>query len=279
MSHQSNKKEIPSTDRENPARWTKRNGLTLLELLIAIGVMSMVMAALAALSSAVESVAEYGEGYGNITHQARVVLDRISRTVQEASTSNEFPGAIVLSRTVNTSHFPETLVVWHPPGTPADPEGLPRYSELVIFSPAPDKPNELLEITVPNDNRKVPDATNTASWLSSIDAIKQSDSSHKTTLTTLLRTASPNATTILGAVRFNCRLSPSDTECAAFEAGTLAWDQLSWAQGIFGQHTGMRQLWVGIEIQMIPMVMSGQSDGPYMITFLGSAALYHEMHK
>lgn len=267
-----------------PRRAARRRGLTLMELLIAISIMVMVIGTLGALAKGIQQSFEYTEGHAVATQHARVVLERISKTVREAAANEQFPGAIVLAEEVGSWRFPHTLVVWHPDGDPAEPDGLPRFNELIIYCPRWSAPNRLVEITVPNDVRPVPPVEDKATWAAEIEAIKKSNSSQRVALTDLVRTCSVTESSITswrGAVRFETRLRPSAAEWADYRADNLAWDELSWVQGIYGSKTGLRQTWLRMELQLMPgeQTVAGDSAGQRAIPFLGSAALYYEMHQ
>lgn len=265
-------------------RLRRRAGLTLLELLIATSIMVIIAGTLGGLAKAVQLSSEYSDGHAAATQHGRVCLERITRIANEATANESFPGFLVLAEEVASWRFPDTLVVWHPDGSPIDPEGLPRFSELVIFTPGRTRPGRLLEITVPSDSRQVPSIDDLAGWASEIEAIKTSANGRKTPLTNLLRTAVvPEATGFMerAAVRFESRLRPSADEWSQYQAAGLAWDRLSWVQGIYGSQTGLRQAWLRIELQLMPgtTAASGDPGGQQAIPFLGSAALYYEMHR
>jgi hypothetical protein len=256
--------------------------MTLLELLIAMSIMVIVVGTLGALSKGVQEGFEYTEGRGLATQHARVLLDRIGGTVREATANEQFPGVIVLSETVGSQRFPDTLVVWHPASDPVDADGLPRYNELVVYCPGPTAPNQFVEITVPADTRTVPPVASQAQWAAEIEAIKQSDSSEVVVLTDLVRTGSADDSEAAswkwrGAVRFETRLRPSQTDWAAYQDSTLNWEELPWVQGIYGSQTGLRQVWVRTELQLTTGETAG--GGGQYLPFLGSAALHYEMNK
>ena len=256
----------------------------MLELLIALSVMVMVVGTLAALSKAVQLSAEYSNGYGTATQHGRVCLERISRTVNEATANEQFPGFLVLAEETGGWRFPDTLVVWHPQLAPADPDGLPRFDELVIYCPNPASPGQLLEITAPSDSRQVPAAGDLAAWAAAVESIRQSSASQKIPLTDLLRTAlvaDASSATLRGAVRFESRLRPSQIQWTQYQNGTLAWEDLPWVQGIYGSQTGLRQAWLRMELQLLPSEgLSGDDPTDQQATaFLGSAAVYYEMHR
>ena len=124
--------------------------------MIAMSIMVIVMGSLGAMAKAVNEGALYGETYGTATQHARVAMERIAATVRGATTSDEFPGMIVITETVSGYQFPDLLVVWYPDGDPVDPDGLPQVNELRVYCPNSQSPNELLEITFPDDTRTVP---------------------------------------------------------------------------------------------------------------------------
>ncbi len=162
-------------------------GLTFVELLIAMALMALIVGTLSGLAWTSQQGFQYSEGYGTATQHARVVLDRISRTIYGATANEQFPGCLVVAETVNGWRYPDTLVVWRPSGAAASPSGLPLYRELVIYCPKPNNPNQLVEITAPNDARTVPAITDTSTWLSEIAAIKTNAQSKIVNLTGLLR--------------------------------------------------------------------------------------------
>jgi len=254
----------------------------------AMTILAMVVGTLGVLSKGVQETYQYAEDYSTVTQHARVALERIAAAVRQASASEQFPGAIVLADEAGSWRFPDTLVVWRPEGRPADAEGLPRFNELVVFCPHPAAPNRLLEITVPGDTRTVPPVENEAQWIAEIEAIKRSNSVRQVTLTGLVRTAAtlqssesePSSGSLRGAVRFETRLRPSAVEWTDYQDDKLGWDELAWVQGIFGSQTGLRQVWVRTELQLVPADRAADdSTAVEPIPFFGSAALYYEMHQ
>jgi type II secretory pathway pseudopilin PulG len=256
--------------------------MTLIELLLAVSVVSMIVGALGAVAAGIQKAYEYSEGFGTATQHARVALDRIAKTVGEATANEQFPGFIVVTDNEGAWTFPETLVVWRPQTAAADPKGLPRFNELVIYCPDWYTPSKLVEIRVPSDTRTVPAVSNTAQWAVEIEAIRKNKSVEAVTLTTLLRTATVSgsgASRWRGVVRFAQRLRPNDTQWAQFKAGTLAWNDLYWVQGLFGSQVGLRQAWLRTELQLLPGAtwVSNDPASQRAIPFFGSAAVYYEM--
>jgi len=258
--------------------------MTLLELLIAMSIMAMIVIALGVMAHGIQQAYEYTEGYGTATQHARVALDRIIKTVGEATANEQFPGFIVLAEKEGVWRFPETLVVWRPSGAAVDPKGLPRFNELVIYCPDANNPGKLVEITVPSDTRIVPPVSDQTQWTTEIQAIKRSPSAQIVALTTLLRTCTTTvgiAPKLRGAVRFESRLHPTDDQWAQYKAGTLPWDDVWWVQGMFGSQTGLRQAWLRMELQLTPGAQWVASDprGQRAVPFFGSAAVYYQVHR
>jgi len=261
-----------------------RRGLTLVELLMAVGILGMISAALGTLTMAVQMSNHHVMGQHLIVQQGRVAMERMRRAMNEATASEDFPGFAVFSETVSGYDFPDTLVVWHPNGSPSNPNGPPLFSELVIFCPDPSAPHQLLEITVPTDTRATPALSNTSLWQTELATIKNSTSAKKVTLVSLLRTAKVTTdanSPIRGAVRFHVRVLPSISQWDNFKSGSTDWDDLPWVQGIHGSQTGLRQTWCSIELQLLPDYLESRIDtnGEQTVPLFGSAALYHELHR
>jgi len=256
--------------------------MTLLELLIAMSIMVMVVGTLGALARGVQQSYEYADGHCQAAQHARVVLDRIARTVREAAANEEFPGLLVVPDAGGPNEFPEALVVWHPDGSPANPDGRPLMSELVVFCPDDSQPNRLLELSVPGDNRQAPAVDDSTGWRSEIDAMRLGG--ERIQLTDLLRTCSINnlpSTAVRGAVRFQSRLRPSEDEWDDYRDGKLDFDELSWAQGLYGSRTGLRQVSLNIELQLMPGKdhAAMEAEAYPAIPFFGSASLYYELRQ
>lgn len=298
----------PSARGPQRHRRPRRAGLSLAELLIATAIMAMVAGAMAALGQAVQVGWEYSEGHGLATQHARVALERMRRAVSNAYASETHPGVAVVYETAGGWEFPDTLVVWRPSGTPANPDGPPLVSECVLFCVDPESPNRLVEITAPSDSRPIPltDELNTSTWRATLDAIKTDSGSRKVVLTNLLRVASTNSgevpsygvkfpqsgaevggarvsggTELRGALRFERRLLPSEQDWDDYQTGALAWSALPWAQGIYGSQTGLRHVWVRIELQLMPGEQALVEDprGESSVPVFGSAAFSYQMNQ
>src|SRR3978361_2196990 len=108
----------------------RRRGMTLAELLIATTIMLMIATAVGSLAATVHSTNSFCQGYVVCAQHARVALNRIERTAQGATMSEQFPGCFVVTEQAGSDVLPSTLVVWSPATTAADPTGLPQVGEI-----------------------------------------------------------------------------------------------------------------------------------------------------
>lgn len=260
--------------------------MTLLELMLALTISAIMVGSLSVLASATRQAAEFNQGQSDSIQHARVVLQRITRAVNDAYATETYPGVVVVDATVGTYRYPDTVVIWRPAnGTPANPNGPPLIKELVIFGPDVNDPSRFLEVTAPNDTRTIQlnDASlNTTSGRTLISSLKTATTSVKTTITSRLRTAATTtgSNSLRAAVRFECELHPSAAEMTSFRGGSTAWKDLSWPQGIYSSSFGLRQIWLRTELQLYDRDKS--SDGTYpaavaTMPFFGSATNYYNL--
>jgi hypothetical protein len=252
--------------------------MTLIELMISVLILSVTVAALGAMARAVQISAEYNQGYGTATQHARVTLDRLDRAINQACANKTYCGAWVTADTIGSYDFPDTLIVWRPSGTAANPAGAPLVSELVIFCPDPASSNRLIEITVPGDSRTLPLPTNAATFKPFIDSLKTATGAQKTQLTDLLQTATiTGSSQPRAAVRFAVTLNPSDNEMLSYPS--VMWMNLPWAQSICGPATGLRQVWVRSELQLLPagQWIETNAAAQQPVPYFGSSTFCYEM--
>lgn len=257
--------------------------MTVVELLFAVMIMAIVAAALQGLVRSVQIANDYSQGYGTATQHARVALDRIETAVHQAYAKSIYPGVWVTADTDGQWTYPNTLIVWQPTGAPANPAGPPLVDELVIFCPDPNAPNDLVQLTVPGNTTVVP-TTNTASLTSLIDSLKTSSAANKVVLTNLVDAVSvPNSASSgsasRSAVRFVVTLTPSAASWSSYLAGSTAWGNLSWVQGMVSGAEGRRQVWVRSELDLVPGVTwtAENSAAATALPFLGSATFNYPL--
>jgi hypothetical protein len=205
-----------------------------------------------------------------------VALDRIQRAVRTAEANEVFPGCLVVSESAGGWDFPDTLVVWSPTGAAANPSGLPRVNELVLFTPDPLFPSRLIELREPGNTASAPAASNAAAWATLIDSLKSSGSAIKTELSDRLRTAAvtEGGSDLRGCVRFSVVLAPGADYWAEYKASTRAWNALDWPLDSYSTKTGMRRVVCQTELQIVPGDSAATQNA---VPFFGSTALTYEL--
>lgn len=250
-------------------------------------VMAIIATTLAALATTVQMANQQQTGRGLALQHGQVAIQRIERAIQSATTSEQFPGFIVVSETVGGWTFPDTLVVWKPKGQPIAPDGLPRVNELVVFTPMYIDPTRLVELREPNNTSEVPAVADRFAWQYLIGMMKMGAmsgfDSTVPVLTDLMRraevaTASGSSVGQRGCIRFEQTLRPSAAEWQAYKAGSVTWESLPWVQGIYGPRFGQRQSLCRIELQLRPADLD-LHDKQVAIPFFGSAALYYQLER
>jgi hypothetical protein len=253
-----------------------RAAFTLAEVLVASTVSVLIAGAMAVMADGIQQTASYTFAQETAHQHARVALERIQTAVSGAASSNDNPPAVVLADISGVYTFPETLVVWK-----ADTNGndTPQANELVVFCANPSNPKQLWELSNPTDYQTV-SMTDAAALQALVTAMKSNSSAKKTVLTSLLRSCiSHDLGAPKPAVRFDIAMQPSATEWAQYRAATLAWNNLSWAGGIYGTQRGLRQVRVNVELQILPDSDDDASTSPdsFTVPFLGSATVYYEL--
>lgn len=250
----------------------RRSGMSLTEFLVAVTIMSLVAVAIGTASLTSARLDSVAQGTSDTVQHARVVQDFFRRTVSQAHGSLAFPGLLVLTRSTAMGTFPDTLVVWSPEGNPSDPEGLPRFSELVVFCGHPDRPNELIVVTDRTDNRLVPPKEDTASWRTEIDAFVRQNSDSGIVLTSrvhvfqmgigsFMADAGISSTTTMRqpSLRFWVEQRPSAAEFDDYGVGRAAWNELRWPLDLYNSETGIVRVRCNVEFQLdVPDSPSGQ---------------------
>jgi prepilin-type N-terminal cleavage/methylation domain-containing protein len=268
-------------------RVSQRHGLTLVELMLVSAVMAIVATTMAALATTVQVTSEQQAGRGTAFQHGQVAIERIERAILGATANDQFPGFTIISKSISGAAFPDTLVVWYPTGSAADPTGLPRVNELVVFTPSGGDPSQLIEIRSPGDARIVPPLANSSAWRTLIESLKMSAmpdmNSDAAVLTDLIRTAAVTngdgvSLARRACIRFEQVLRPSAIDWASYQAGSSSWESLPWAQSIYGTTVGQRQALCRIELQLRPDDIES-NDRQIAIPFLGSGAIYYQLER
>ena len=261
-----------------------RRGLTLTELLIASTIMVMIVGAMSMLAMTVHSANDHCQGQSLAAQHGRVVLDHLSRTISAAASNENFPGFVIITEQVGPSTFPDALAVWLPEGTAADPDGLPRVSEIVLFTPDPAQRNRLLQIRQADNTAVVPATSDVTAWRSLATSLKTDPAAERVTLTDRLRTGAlieqtgpPDAANLRGCVRFVRLMAPSESEWADYKGGDLDWDEIAWPLDSYSSVAGTRRVVCQIELQIVPS--ESDTSATTAVPFFGSAGITYDLSR
>jgi hypothetical protein len=254
-----------------------RSGMTLVELTVAVSVMSLVVVVLAGIMTAVDTARRHVEGLHEATALGRFAIGRVHDAVNRTGTYRIGTGATVPGiKVVWTDGRPETLVLWTGGRETSLAEQSPlsrrpRANELVIVTPDPAEPTRLVEIVVPSAADEV-DFT-ASSFATRVRQLISSANAEKVTLCNRLRVVrSPeDAEARLAAVRFEQEATPADEQLAATASGGTAWRALPWAGGISTSTSGLRQVALRVEIQVVSFGSAHVSAEAPALPVFGSA--------
>jgi hypothetical protein len=252
--------------------------LTLTELLVASTIMVMIVGAMSMLAMTVHSANDHCQGQALAAQHGRVVVDHLSRTISSATASEDFPGFLVISEQVGAWQFPDTLAVWLPEGAAADPDGLPRVGEIVLFTPDAAQANCLVRIRQPGNAAVVPAASNASAWRTLAASLRTDPSAERVTLTDRLRTGAlvegGGPANVRGCIRFLRLMAPSDAEWADYGDGDLDWDELAWPLDAYSTVTGTRRVVCQIELHILPSSDTAEATA---VPFFGSAGIHYDL--
>jgi hypothetical protein len=242
-----------------------------------VGAMSM-------LAMTVHSANDHCQGQSLAAQHGRVVLDHLTRTIRGATSSENFPGFVVISEQLGPSTFPDALAVWLPDGAAADPEGLPRVSELVLVTTDPAQANRLLQIRQTGNSAVVPATSDLTAWRNLAASLKTDPEAERVALTDRLRTGAlveqtgpPDAANLRGCVRFLRLMAPSESEWVDYKGGDLDWDEIAWPLDSYSSVTGTRRVVCQIELQIVPN--NSDTSASTAVPFFGSAGITHDLSR
>lgn len=253
-----------------------KRGLSLAELLVASAVMGIICVSFGTLAMSVQMANEYSQEKNLVGQHARVILQRIERTLQSAHATESFPGMVPITYYYSNFDFPQAIAVWDPAGEALT--AYPRIDELVVFAIDPTNPNQLLEIRNQLDTRNAPALTDEAGWRTLVTDLIQSPESEIVEISDLVR-AGQAGSNYYSTLRFQTRIVPSDAEIAAARGGSANWKDLNWATSIYSSKAGIRQVWCHFEWQLVPSSDIGQHSGlrEQAVPFFGSSAIYYQV--
>lgn len=271
----------------------RRRGLTLVELLIAGTVLSLVSLVLGGLVMAVQTAKAHTDGLEEATLQARAALDRIRFMVAEAGVYQvpgepTTPGLAVVKHRWSVYDLPDVLVVWSGgrSGGLGD-AGLhrrrPRIDELVVYAPDSETPHRLVELAWPGNHSTID--FRDADFGRTIRSLVSSGEADSVLLCDRVR-VSPLSGWLgasgseVGNVRFDLTWTPEGSALSSASPGTEEWFDLPWVRGVVSPGSGLRQATLRMELQVEPR--EGQpSRGetrPIAVPFFGSAS-YRYVHR
>lgn len=256
-------------------------GFTLVELLMAMTITSMLSIVLAGLIMAVQTARAHTEGLEESTIQAQVAIDRIKFMVSHAGVYQlagqpTTLGVRVVNHTSSPEDLPDVLVVWSggKDVSMADlglQQQLPRINELILYSFDPDAPTHLVEISFPTNTADID--FRDAGFESTILSLTTSAQAEKTIICDRIRRSdysSNTGATPLVNMRFELIQTPRDDVLATAVPGTADWYDLGWAQGVVASDLGMRQANLRIELQIDQQPTHAEMSTS--IPFFGSAS-------
>lgn len=261
-----------------------RRAMTLVELTVAVAVMSLVAVVLGGLISAVHTGREHVGGVQEATAQGRFAVNRVRDAVARAGVyqigaGSTVPGVSVVWTPGSPVDRPETLVLWTG-GRDASLAGqtltrLPKASELLIYVPDPAAPQRLLEIVLPGAIGDVDFMS--AGFPTLISQLIGSSAAEKATICDRVRVGSTGSGSA-PAIRFEIEAVPTDGQLVATAVNTPAWSALPWVNGSCSSTSGLRQTTVRVELQTVTLRRPGTNDGPSLPVF-GSAVLRYVHRK
>ncbi len=266
-------------------------GFTLVELVMGMGISSILVFVIGGLVFAVQQANSLSQNLEAVTTQAQASIDRIEFMVSHAGTyrgSNGTiqPGIAIVTRQLAGMEFPEILVIWSGgrEGGMADAgtlDRLPLVSEMIVYTYDPEDASRLVEIAFPNVDVEVDftdddfgDRVRAGIHSDLAESILLCD---RLSMTDLSQDSS--SLTGIGHMRFEMETSPSDGDLSGINPGTEAWNNLRWAQGISTSSSGIRQTNVRIELQLSSEpVNHAETDEIVAIPFFGSVSHRHVYH-
>lgn len=255
-----------------------KRGLSLAELLVASAVMGIICLSFGTLAMSVQMANEYSQEKNLVGQHARVILQRVERTMQGAHATESFPGILPIAYYYSTYDFPQAIAVWAPAGTPM--ASYPQVNELVIFAVDPDNPNRFLEVRNENDTSSAPGLTDESAWRTLVANLITNSDSNVVEISDLVR-AGKAGSNYYSTLRFQTRVVPTDADIASARAGSTDWEDLNWATSIYSSKAGIRQVWCHFEWQLVPSSNIDEHSrlGEQAVPFFGSSAIYYQVTK
>lgn len=254
----------------------RKSGLTLAELLVASAVMGIICLGFGTLAMSVQMANAYAQEKNQIGQHARVVLLHVERKVQNAHATEAFPGCMPITYVDGSYDFPQAIAVWTPIGEPNN--DYPLVSQLTLFACDPSSPNRLLQISNTADSGVAPALNNPSAWRTLVTNLISASDSEVSEISDQIR-AGKIGSRYYSTLRFQTRITPTDSELASARSGTSQWEELDWPTSIYSSDSGLRQVWCHFEFQLVPSndVTTHGSLQDLAVPFFGSSALYYQV--
>lgn len=261
----------------------QRSAFTLIELMIAMSILTFAVAIFTGLTLAATMAWDHATDLEETRRQAQTALSRIRWMVPQAGTyrTSGQPtqvGLAVVTTAWASYQAPVFLIVWsggssgglHEQG---ELSRLPVASELVVYGPDRLNTARFVESTFPGNSTIVDFRSTTLS--NTIQTLLASASCQNILLCDRLHgTASQGSGTASNVAncRFELTWTPSETALASVTAGSAGWNSLPWGLGMVGDDRGLRTASVRVELMLDPDPGSVTSSNGYStaIPFPGS---------
>lgn len=267
-----------------------RSGLSLLELLMAMAISSMLIVALGGIVTATQSAWKHTQGIEDSQAQVTATFDRMKMMVSQAGVyqiSGQPPqvGLAVVTHPWNSIDIANTLVVWTGGRNGGISDNgtltrLPNINELLIYTVDPNDSHNLVEVALPDVDASID--FNSSSFNNTIRSAIQSSSAESALLSNRVKSSqfmlsgSPWGDAV-GNIRFEIVHTPSDADLSGISPGTSAWMSLPWPQGTASASSGLRQMTVNYEVQFEVTERTSLNDVNSLtaLPFFGSSARYY----
>ncbi len=264
-----------------------RRGLTLVELMMAMAISSILIVALGGIVTATQSAWKHTQSIEDSQAQVTATFDRIKMMVAQAGVyqvSGQPPqvGLAVVTRPWNYVDIPDTLVVWSGGRNGGISDNgtltrLPKINELLIYTVDPGDPHNLVEIALPGDTTEID--FKSSSFKNIIRSAINSADAESALLCNRLKKSQfylggapwgPSTANLL----FGIIKSPSDSSLSGVSPGTSQWINLPWPQGAASASSGLRQFSIYYEahIEVAEQTSLNEANSTTALPFFGSCS-------
>lgn len=268
----------------------RHGGFTLVELLMAMTVSSILIMALAGIVTATQSAWSHSRGIEDSQAEITASFDRMKMMISQAGVyqvNGQPPqvGLAIVTRPWNYIDIPDTLVVWTGGrnggiGQTGTLNRLPLMNELLIYTSDPVDTHRFVEIALPDDDTEID--FNSSSFSNTIRTAIQSNEAEKALLSQRLAisqyilSSKPWGKPVANLF-FTMTRTPSDASLSAVSPGTSGWMNLAWPQGTVSASSGLRQVTINYEIQFetAEQTTLNEINSSTALPFFGSSSRFY----